>query len=118
MSNFTFFIHEIRLYKALTDENYSVAEDLAKYFIEMEDKIKDLSIYQEVIRTEIKNSTCIARKIPKFDHIDDSENSLALIEETNEDIENFSFEHINENKTEFTSPDKKSPILLKKLRKT
>lgn len=44
---------------------------------------------------------------------------LALIQENaDEDHENFSFEHIDEDKKEIKSPDRKSPVLFKVVKKS
>lgn len=113
------------MYKALSDETYSVAEDLAKYFIEIEEKIKSLSLYQEVIRSEIQNGTHLhpIKKTLMETHLERDEKDqnypLALIQENaDEDHENFSFEHIDEDKKEIKSPDRKSPVLFKVVKKS
>lgn len=85
----------------MTDETYSVAEDLAKYFIDMEEKIKNLAIYQEVIRAEIRNTSTPHKKIVNFEKENNNreklDHPLSLIKEYKEDSnENFLIDEINE----------------------
>lgn len=90
----------------MSDETYSVAEDLAKYFIDMEEKIKNLAIYQEVIRAEIRNTSSEPphKKIVAFEKENNNrgklDHPLSLIKEeyrqdSNEN-ENFLIDEINE----------------------
>lgn len=106
----------------MSDETYSVAEDLAKYFIEMEEKIKNLTIYQEVIRKEIKQTGNEYNNPHYFNYT--SQPSLVENPQNNEEItplsmireescENFLPEAINEKKKLNESPEKHRHTLRK-----
>ena len=100
-----------RHYKALEDETYNVAEDLAKYFIEIEDKIKNLSVYQQLLRKEIRISSIRPTSKTKIE-ISESDKSLSSINECLE--EDFSQEKLKENKAETISPSKQRHSLAQK----
>ena len=79
----------LRYYKALTDENYSVAEDLAKYYLELEEKMKYIAHNQEIIRNEI---ITVSDKTPKIiePEMKIDKKSLRIDEIIEEKRENFS----------------------------
>lgn len=120
MLNFNKFI---RLYRALSDETYSVAEDLAKYFIEMEEKIKNLTICQKLIRKEIRNTGTEINSRPRFfnfgsqpslqENTNNKEDSTPLSMIKEESFENFLADAINEKKKLNESPEKHRHTLKK-----
>lgn len=89
---------------------------MAKYFIDIEAKLKNLAIYQEAIRSEIRNSIPETNQHVKFAHEDSEEDPLSLIKEnTFEEVENFLAETINENKKEIKTKTQYQNLLLQKL---
>ena len=72
--------------------------------------------YQEVIRSEIRNNSVFSPR--KRNHGEIEGDPLTMIQENvDEDNENFLFQHTDEQKKEILSPNKKSPLLLKNIKK-